>query len=134
QGGNHTGFGINDCNGVDEPIRTIVSRTTKDVDLFLTGHTHQAYNCTIDGRPVTSASSNGRLLTDVDMRIDKRTGEPSSITANNEFVFRRPGVDPVDPAETRLLDKYRPIAAPIANEVVGSLQAPMTRDSTPAGE
>ena len=72
QGGNHTGFGINDCDGVAEPIRSIVARTTPEVDLFLTGHTHQAYNCTIDGRPVTSAASNGRLISDIDLSMDDR--------------------------------------------------------------
>ena len=43
--------------GISGPILDIVNNTTDAVDLFITGHTHQAYNCVIDGRPVTSASS-----------------------------------------------------------------------------
>lgn len=134
QGGRRSGFGFDDCGGVGDPIRSIVQRTTRDVDIFLSGHTHQAYNCVIDGRPVTSASSNGRLITDVELTIDRRTGEPASIHAENQLVFRRPGVDPVDPRETALLDRYRPLAAPIANRVIGSLAADVTRATTPAGE
>ena len=41
----------NGCPGLSGPIEYIVRRTTHDVDLFLTGHTHQFYNCVIDGRP-----------------------------------------------------------------------------------
>jgi 5'-nucleotidase len=68
EGGVQTGSGTgpNTCNGISGPIVDIVNRTTSQVDLFVTGHTHQAYNCVIDGRPVTSASSFGRLLTDND--------------------------------------------------------------------
>ena len=44
------------------PIVDIVERTSDEVDLFITGHTHQAYNCVIDGRPVTSSASFGRVV------------------------------------------------------------------------
>ena len=63
--------------GVTGPIVDIVNHTTKAVDLFITGHTHQAYNCVIDGRPVTSASSFGRVVTDVDLTIG-RNGDVKS--------------------------------------------------------
>jgi 5'-nucleotidase len=45
--------GINECNGISGPIVDIVNRTTGEVDLFITGHTHTAYDCVIDGRAVT---------------------------------------------------------------------------------
>ena len=52
QGGSQTTpFNINGCNGLTGDVIDIVNRTSKDVDLFLTGHTHQPYNCVIDGRP-----------------------------------------------------------------------------------
>ena len=40
-------------------MEDIVDRTSREVDVFLTGHTHAAYNCVIDGRRVTSAASFG---------------------------------------------------------------------------
>ena len=50
--------------------------------MFVTGHTHAAYNCVIDGRPVTSASSNGRLVTDLELhaRAARRTSRRSART------------------------------------------------------
>ncbi|MGH3031121.1 MAG: metallophosphoesterase, partial [Gaiellaceae bacterium] len=45
QGGNPAeDAGINGC-GVSGAIVDIVERTSDEVDLFVTGHTHQAYNC-----------------------------------------------------------------------------------------
>src|ERR687894_903750 len=78
--------GINDCNGISGPIVDIVERTTQRVDLFVTGHTHTAYNCVIDERPVTSASSFGRLLTDIDLTLSRRSRDVIEVAANNEIV------------------------------------------------
>ena len=52
------------------PIVDIVPQMYDAIDVVVTGHTHQAYNCVLDGRVVTSASSFGRLVTDIDLRID----------------------------------------------------------------
>ena len=60
---------INTCTGFSGDVTDIVNRTTKAVDVFITGHTHAAYNCVIDGRPVTSASSYGRLVTDLELTL-----------------------------------------------------------------
>ncbi|MBI5103447.1 MAG: 5'-nucleotidase C-terminal domain-containing protein, partial [Solirubrobacterales bacterium] len=130
EGGLPTGT-YNECPGISGPIVDIVKNTDPEVDLFITGHTHQAYNCLIDGRPVTSASSNGRLITDVDMTIDKRTQQPTKIAVNNKIVTRDV---PKDAGETNLIAKYQTFAAPIANRVVGSNTADITRTPSAAGE
>ena len=78
--------GANGCPGLSGPLESIVRHTTHDVDLFLTGHTHQFYNCVIDGRPVTSAGSYGRVITKVDMDISRRTGEAVAVRARNWVV------------------------------------------------
>ena len=49
--------------------RDSIPRSTSSIS----GHTHQPYNCVIDGIPVTSAYSFGRLVTDIDMRVDRAT-------------------------------------------------------------
>ncbi len=123
--------GYNACPGISGPITDIVSRTSREVDLFITGHTHQAYNCVLDGRRVTSAASFGRLITDVDLRIDRSTGETRSVRARNRIVTRLVGDDR---AETRLVRRYVRLARPVANRVIGRTAAPITRDATPAGE
>ena len=81
---------IDTCEGISGPVVDIVKHTTKAVDLFITGHTHQAYNCVIDGRPVTSASAFGRLVTDLDLTLG-RNGDVKSVKADNIPVYTRSG-------------------------------------------
>jgi 5'-nucleotidase len=116
--------GINDCNGISGPIVDIVERTTQQVDLFVTGHTHTAYNCVIDSRPVTSASSFGRLFTDIDMTLDRRSRDVASVSANNiivtQNVFKATDL-------TSLIERYTAIAAPLRDRVIGRISADITR-------
>ena len=130
EGGFPTGL-YNECPGISGPIVDIVERTSDEVDLFITGHTHQAYNCVIDGRVVTSASSFGRVVTDIDLVIDRATGEMISATANNNIVTRDV---PLDPFLTALVTKYNELSAPLANRVIGSITTDITRDQNLAGE
>ena len=80
EGGVTTGGGYNGCTGISGPIVDIVNRLDDEVDVVISGHTHQAYNCVIDGKPVTSAASFGRLVTDMDLTIDRRSKDITSIT------------------------------------------------------
>ena len=73
---------------VSGPIVDIVERLDDEVDLVVSGHTHQPYNCVIDGKPVTSAFSFGRLVTDIDMRVDTTAQDVTSIAINNRIVTR----------------------------------------------
>jgi 5'-nucleotidase len=130
EGGFPTGA-FNECPGISGPIVDIVNRTSDEVDLFVSGHTHQAYNCVIDGRPVSSAASFGRIVTDIDMKISRASKEPVQISVNNNIVTRDVARDP---AQTALIDRYRVVAAPIANRVVGSITADITRTNNAAGE
>jgi 5'-nucleotidase len=124
EGGTPTALDINGCVGVSGAIVDIVDRMTDQVDLVISGHTHQPYNCVIDGTPVTSAFSFGRLVTDVDLVIDARQGGVSSMTINNRIVTRdvarAPGL-------TDLIDRYSALAAPIANRPIGHITADILR-------
>jgi 5'-nucleotidase len=130
EGGFPTGD-YNSCPGISGPIVDIVNRLDDEVDLVISGHTHQAYNCVIDGRVVTSASSFGRVLTDLDLSIDRATGEVVSVSADNKIVTRDVSKDSL---LTALIDKYNAIAAPLANRVIGSITMDITRTNNPAGE
>ncbi len=125
------GVPVADGSCVSGPIRDIVERTSREVDVFMTGHTHQIYNCVVDGRPVTSAGSFGKLLTDVDMTIDRGSGQPKTIRAGNLVVTRDVAKDP---AQTALIAKYQALAGPVGDRVIGTAAADITRDATPAGE
>ncbi len=117
-------FGINSCNGISGPIVDIVTRTSRAVDLFVTGHTHQPYNCVIDGRPVTSASSFGRLVTDLDLTLDRRSKDVVEVRANNRVISQ----DVERAADlTSLIERYGALAAPLANRVIGRITAAITR-------
>ena len=55
----------------------IVAAMDDEIDVVVTGHTNWAVNCVIDGKVVTGAASQGRLITDIDLTIgrhDERRG------------------------------------------------------------
>lgn len=131
EGGVPTGGGYNGCDGITGPIVDIVERLDDRVDAVISGHTHQAYNCVIDGIPVTSASSFGRLVTDMDLTIDRRSKEITSISVNNEIVTR--DVTPAS-AITALIDRYKELSDPLANRIIGTITADILRAQNTAGE
>ena len=131
EGGVTTGGGYNGCEGIAGPIVDIVERLDDQVDAVISGHTHQAYNCVIDGVPVTSASSFGRLVTDMDLTIDRRTKEITSISVDNVIVTR--DVEASGPI-TDLIGRYDALSAPLANRVIGSITADILRAQNAAGE
>jgi len=121
----------NGCVGISGAIVDIVNRFDPAVDVVISGHTHNAYNCVINNMLVTSASSFGRIVTDVDLTIDLSTGDVVSKSANNNIVTRDVAKDSFI---TSLIAKYDAIAAPLANRVIGSITAEITRTTNAAGE
>ncbi len=110
------------CEGISGSIVEIVRRVDEEVDLFITGHTHQAYNCVLDGRRVTSAASYGRLVTDIDLVLDAATGEVVESTARNVLVSH--DVEGV-PEVQALVDRHEALAAPLRDRVIGRVTAPL---------
>jgi 5'-nucleotidase len=122
---------IDDCPGLSGPIESLVKRTSDDIDVFVTGHTHQVYNCVVDGRRVTSAGRYGRLLTRLELTINRRTRDIVKTTGDNWIV----GQDvPPAPDMTALLTHYDAIAAPIASKVIGRLTRSAGRTRDRSGE
>jgi 5'-nucleotidase len=122
---------VNRCDNLSGDIKPIVDGLDSRVDLVISGHTHQPYICNFGGRYVTSASSFGRVITDIDLTLDHQSKEVKAVEAHNVIVTR--DVTP-DPAQLALIDKYNQIAGPIKNRVVGSISADLTRATTIAGE
>ena len=131
EGGTPTGADFNGCPGVSGAIVEIADRIKDDVDVIVSGHTHQAYNCTFDKKLVTSAASYGRLITSIDLKIDRATDEVVSKTARNVIVTRDV---PKSAAQTAILDRYRPLYEPIANKTIGTIMRDITRAPNAAGE
>ncbi|WP_020663850.1 bifunctional metallophosphatase/5'-nucleotidase [Amycolatopsis benzoatilytica] len=133
------GAGPNDCkvqpNG---EAATIAKNVTPEVDAIFTAHSHQQYNCVINDpagqpRPVIQGASFGRLLSVVDLKIDRRTRDVirSQTKAHNEIVTR--DVTP-DAGVQKLVDEARTKAAPIANKQVGTITADLPAAGGPSGE
>ncbi|MBM0260638.1 bifunctional UDP-sugar hydrolase/5'-nucleotidase [Micromonospora sp. 4G55] len=116
--------GINDCKGFTGPIVDIANRMDPSIDVVVSGHTHQAYNCEINGKLVTSASSFGRLVTDIDLQIDRKTGDVLTAKANNVVVTRDVTKDA---AQTELITRYKTALGPVATKVVGETAEPLNR-------
>ena len=131
EGGIPAGDDYNGCPGVSGPIVQIANRMSDDVDVIVSGHTHNAYNCTIGKKLVTSAASFGRLITAIDLRIDRNTDEVMSKAARNIIVTRDVAKDP---AETAILNHYRPSYSTVADRVVGTIARDITRTPNAAGE
>ena len=131
EGGFSTGD-YNQCPGISGPIVEIVKKLDKAVDLVVSGHTHRAYNCIIDGRLVTSADKYGTIVSEIDLVLDPKSGDVTSARADNLIV--RTDRFAKDAAQTRLIEVYEQLAAPLAKRVVGKIAAPLTRDENPAGE
>ena len=121
----------NACPGISGPIVDIVRKFDKAVDVVVSGHTHRAYTCEIDGRLVTSGDKFGTLVTTIDIKLDRTTRDVASATANNVIVRTSTAADP---EQTRLLNDYERVAAPIANRAAGTLTAALSRAPLNTGE
>jgi 5'-nucleotidase len=122
---------INKCDKFSGAIKPIVEALDPGVDLVISAHTHQPYICTFNGIPTTSASSFGRLITDIDLTIDHQTKDVTAVNAHNVIVTRT--VAP-DPAITEIINHYKTFSAPLANRVIGSITADITQAAGPNQE
>ncbi len=122
----------NECPGISGPIVDIVRKFDRAVDVVISGHTHQAYVCAIDGRLVTSGDKYGTVVTTIDLKLDPATRDVVSAKADNVIV--RTGAYAKDPEQTALLASYDKFAAPIANRLAGSITQTLSRTPNDAGE
>jgi len=133
---------LNACDGNLEgsPIKPIVNNLSNAVDVVITGHTHQLYNCMLTTKnkqhavPVTSASSQGKVVTEIDMSINAVSGRVRSVKAENVAVNRTNTAITPNADIKQIVDNYKTIVQPIANRVIGSITADLTRTTSAAGE
>jgi 5'-nucleotidase len=118
----------NSCPGVSGPILDIAKNLDPAIDAILSGHTHQSYNCSFPdpaGKPrlVTSASSFGKIVTEVRLSIDNTTHDVDRLNtmANNHIVTQDV---PKDPRLTKLITSYQTLVAPIESKVIGHITTP----------
>jgi 5'-nucleotidase len=136
----------NGCGELRGAVKRIAATLDPDVAVIVSGHTHRAYNCRLDGRVVTQAASFGRLVTVIDLVLDSRSGtiRRDRVRAINVPVVNRAADDPVlaarypalepDAAVAALVADYRERAAPLADRPVGRIAAPFDRTPDPGGD
>ncbi|HYJ29542.1 MAG TPA: bifunctional metallophosphatase/5'-nucleotidase [Allosphingosinicella sp.] len=141
------------CETMEGDLMPILARLDPEVDLVVSGHTHNAYICdysTIDPtRPflVTSAGRYGTALTSIRLTVDPARGvtarRADNVIVQGEAFRGSSGEVPVsglfpsfprDPAVGALVDRYAAAADPLAARVVGRFTGPATREASPAGE
>jgi 5'-nucleotidase len=131
EGGRPAGDTTGPCRGMSGEIVDIVRKMSRDIDVVVSGHTHRAYTCTFGSTLVTSADRYGHAITDIELRIDRRTGQVTGKSAHNVIVTRDIAADPHASA---LLARYRELAAAVSSRPVGTLTASVTREANEAGE
>jgi 5'-nucleotidase len=123
---------INTCNNPSGAVPPIVEAMSDEIDIVITGHTNWAVNCLIDGKIVTGAASQARLITDIDLTVNSKTGEiVGPIMVNNVIVTQDV---PKDPRITALIDHYNAVIGPIRDAVVGNITGPLLRATNTDGE
>jgi 5'-nucleotidase len=115
------------CANLSGPIVDLNTRISDEVDLIVSAHTHAAYNCQLavpggQNRLVTSAGFYGRLVSDIQLTLDGRTGEvnrAATYSATNVPVTR---TNP-DARVQSIVDYWVAKSAVAGDRVVGSATA-----------
>ncbi|MBI2254419.1 MAG: bifunctional metallophosphatase/5'-nucleotidase [Proteobacteria bacterium] len=117
------------CRGMIGALTDIVAKADPAIDLFITGHTHQAYACRLDGRLVTQTASYGRMLSVIDLSL--ANGDVSAAAVRNVPVTRDLAPDKQIEALVAAAEQK---TAPIRAQPVGTLAAPLSRKPDGNGE
>jgi 5'-nucleotidase len=118
---------VNACVGISGPVVEINAALDDEIDAMITGHTHLPYNCVLDGRMVTSAYSFGRVVTEMNLVLDKRTHDVRrDLSSAQNHIVDQSQLSP-HPALTAVIDKWMPLFAEAGNTPVGTITADINR-------
>lgn len=129
---------VDACVGISGPIVAINNALDPAIDAMITGHTHLPYNCVLPdsaGQPriVTSAYSYGRVVTEVNLVLDKRTKDVRrDLSSSTNHAVYQASLAP-DPAITAIIDKWQPLYDAAGNTPVGTITADINRGGSPTG-
>ncbi len=129
---------IDGCQGIAGPIVAINAALSPAIDALVTGHTHQPYDCVLDdpngvGRTVTSAFSYGRVVSEINLVLDKDTGDVRrDLTRSRNHLVAQSALSP-DPAISAVIAKWQPLAAAAGDTPIGTISADITRGGSPTG-
>lgn len=139
------------CPGAEGPIFRIAQALPPQVDLVLSGHTHQGYHCVIQTPPhqglrIVQAFAQGRAVSVIDLVIDRRTGDVDRAATTGRNLPVANGIDASEAARRAfppeqaafqaqaqvqlLVDRIRPLT----ERQVGRIAESLTRAPGPGGD
>jgi 5'-nucleotidase len=135
EGGENEGGDSLDVNGCDQltgPIVDINADVSPAVDLIVSGHSHQAYNCMVPdpaGNPrlLTQAGFYGRLISDIRLVIDGTTGDVDRLCGVYQATNVPVNRDAPDPDVAEIVGYWQDASADAGDEIVGSATADILR-------
>ena len=155
QGGQTTATTVNDktCPGLSGDIIPIMDKLSSNVDVVVSGHTHQEYVCNYAAKAagknilLTSTGFYGAAVSEIDLTLQPSKGMVASV-ANTVPVIRAPGSYTVsasnntvipsgftsvarDATIDALVTKYVAISKIAGSQAVGSITASITRAFLP---
>ncbi len=130
EGGATTGR-YNECVGISGPLFEIVNHLDPAIDAVVAGHTNAAHVCNVGGKLVTSAAAFGRIVTDIDLTIDEKTGHVVTMQGRNVIATRDVAKDA---DQTTIITKYDALSAPLANRLVGATTGDLLKTPVASGE
>ena len=159
QGGQTTATTINDqtCPGLSGEILPVMDKLSADVDVVVSGHTHQEYVCKYPGKAagknilMTSTGFYGSAVSEIDLTIQPNKGVVAA-AANTVPVIRAPGTFTIgttykatnaslpsgfsavakDSTVDALVAKYVTLSATLASQSVGTITASINRALLPS--
>ena len=129
---------VDACVEISGPVLAINDALDPAIDVLITGHTHLPYNCVLPdaaGNPriVTSAYSYGRVVSELDIVLDKRTHDVRrDLSTATNHVVERAALTP-DPVITAVIDKWAPLFDEAGNIPLGTITADINRGGNPPG-
>ena len=137
-GGTDASATYDNCVNPTGPAIDLARQVTPQIDAIVTGHWHAAFNCSIpdpDGnpRPVVEAANHGRLINEINLQLDGKTGEVlrDRTTSTNHAVTR--DVTP-DPKIQGIVDYWAAAGNRKYAEPVATVTGDFTRTANAVGE
>lgn len=153
QGGTTTATTINDksCPGISGDIVSITDRFDARIDVVVSGRSHSEYNCTRpDGKILTQAGFNGRVVSKIDLKISPDTHRVTSKTAENlpvvndlpikdasgNVIALPAGLTALakDAKVDAIITRFTGLLPTMTGQVIGTLQTAIDRNINSAGE
>ncbi|MCW3818495.1 5'-nucleotidase C-terminal domain-containing protein [Micromonospora sp. DR5-3] len=133
-----SGRDYNGCQAPSGPAFDAARDASPDIDVIVTGHSHNQFNCSLpdpagNPRPVVEAGNAGKLINEINLQIDPRTGDVIRAATRSTNHPNTRDVTP-DPIVSKLVDYWTQRAGEAYARPVATITGDVTRALNPAGE